>query len=49
MVGFEVLKFTIKAGFRDVLLEGDNLSVMNAVRSYKYGLTAGGAFMVDIR
>lgn len=38
----EVLSFAWEAGFRDVILEGDNLSVMNAIRANEFGLLSRG-------
>ena len=44
----EAIIFTWEAGFRDVIFEGDNIIVMNAIRSNEIGLTSGGAIVVDV-
>jgi len=40
--------FAWEAGFRDVILEGDNINVMNVVRSKEVSLASGGAIIADV-
>lgn len=44
----EAILFAWKAGFRDVILEGNNISVMNSICSNEAGLSSCGAIVADI-
>lgn len=45
----EAVIFALETGFSDVVLEGDNCSVMNDIRLNEDGLPVGGAVVEDIR
>ena len=42
------MQFALDDGFRDVILEGDKLAVMNAIRSNEDGLVSSGAIVANI-
>ena len=46
VAALEAINFAVDAGFRNILLEGDNLGVINAIR--EDGLDSRGAIVVDI-
>lgn len=46
--GFEALRFAIEAGFWDVQLEGDNLSMVSALWNKSENLINGGVIVSDI-
>lgn len=41
LVAQEAMGFTLEVGFKDIVLEGDNCSIMNAIRLNEYGLPVG--------
>lgn len=38
----------MEARFRDIIIEGDNLEVINAICSHEYGLTSAGVVVANI-
>ena len=48
VAAYEAINFAVDAGFRNFLLEGDNIGVMNAIRCNEDGLGSGGAIVADI-
>ena len=44
----EATKFAIEAGFRDFILEGDKLGVMNTIQGSEVGLALSGVVVADI-
>lgn len=48
MAAREAIMFAWEAGFRDVILESDNFSVMNAFRSNEVGFSFGGGIGTDV-
>lgn len=46
--GLEALRFTIDVGFRDIILEGDNVSVVNTFKTSNDGFVSGCAIVADI-
>lgn len=48
VVAFEAIKFASKAGFRDVIIEGDNIFVINAICSNEESLASCGATVANI-
>lgn len=45
MAAREAITFAWETGFRDVILKGDNINVMNAIRSSEVGLSSGGVIV----
>ena len=48
VVAREVLVFAIEVGFLDTMLEGDNMVVMQSLRSNIDGLASGGTILTDM-
>lgn len=44
----ELMSAQWEAGFRDVIFEGDNISVMNAIHSSEVELSSGGAIVANV-
>lgn len=45
---FKAIKFALDTGFRNLVLKGDNLPVMNALRNIEDGLGLDRVIVVDI-
>lgn len=45
---FKALRFAINTGFRDIILEGDNLAVYSALKDNADELVNGGVIICDI-
>ena len=45
----EAIKFALEVGFREVILEGDSISFMNAIQMNEDGWPEEGALVTDIR
>lgn len=44
----EAILFAVEAGSREIIFEGDNIGVVNAIREYEDGLVSVWVIIVDI-
>lgn len=48
MAAWEAIVFAWESGFQDVILEGDNITIMNAICSNEIGLSSSSMLFADI-
>lgn len=48
LVAGEAIVFVWEFGFQDVILESDNITIMNVIRSNEISLSSGGALVANV-